>query len=181
MAAVAHAQSFSSPARRRRPLMQTIFGVVALAILAPILVALPLTLARGRPLPWQFNVAWVSPHVAVALVVLAMGAMQLLLSKGDKRHQLMGYAWCALMAFISISGLLIQLEPGHVTVIHMASSVFAVINLILLPLVIWGARTGHPRVHRIAAMGMFASMLNAGLMAFIPFRAIGLLVFGLAH
>ena len=51
----------------------------------------------------------------------------------------------------------------------------------LLPLVVWGARTGRPRLHRFAAMGMFASMLNAGALAYIPFRAIGLLVFGALH
>ena len=181
MTAVANLQSLSRPAGRRRPAMQTVFALVALAILAPILVALALTLAKGRPLPWQFHIAWVSPHVAVALVLLAMGAMQLLLRKGDRRHRLMGYAWCALMGFISVSGLLIQLQPGRPTIIHLASSVFAAINLILLPLVIWGARTGRPRLHRIAAMGMFATMLNAGLMAFVPFRAIGLLVFGALH
>ena len=155
--------------------------MIALAILAPICIAVPATLMRGRPLPWQFHIPWVAPHVAVALAVLSLGAMQLTLRKGDPRHRLVGYAWCALMAFISISGLMIRLQPGPMTVIHLASSVFSVINLVLLPLVIWGAWTGRRRLHRFAALGMFASMLNAGLMAYIPFRAIGLLVSGALH
>jgi uncharacterized membrane protein len=181
MTAAAHAQDYARPARRRRPWLQPVFAGLSLVILIPILAALTFTVAKGRPLPWQFHVAWVSPHLAVALVVLGMGALQLMLKKGDRRHRMMGYAWLVLMAFISVSGILIQLEPGHVTVIHIASSVTAVINLILLPLVVWGARTGRRRVHRIAAMTMFAFMLNAGLMAFVPFRAIGLLVFGAFH
>jgi uncharacterized membrane protein len=180
MTAAVHVQGYSRPARRRAWL-QPVFAGLALVILAPILAALAFTLAMGRPLPWQFHVAWVSPHLAVALVVLGMGALQLTLKKGDRRHRVMGYAWLVLMAFISLSGILIQLEPGHVTVVHIASSVTAVINLILLPLVVWGARTGRRRVHRIAAMTMFGFMLNAGLMAFVPFRAIGLLVFGALH
>jgi uncharacterized membrane protein len=166
---------------RTRPVLQPIFLAGALAILVPISVALPVTLLRGRPLPWQLHMPWVSPHLAVALMVLALGAMQLALPKGDRRHRLIGYAWCALMAFISLSGLLIQLEPGHLTIIHMASSVFAVVNLVLLPLVIAGARTGRRRLHRIAALGMFACLLNAGALAFIPFRAVGALVFGAFH
>ena len=166
---------------RGRPVLQPLFIAGALAILAPVVVALAVTLAQGRPLPWQFRMPWVSPHVAVALLVLALGVMQLALRKGDRRHRLVGYAWCALMAFISLSGLMIQLEPGHVTFVHMASSVFSAVNLILLPLVIWGARTGRRRLHRIAALGMFASLLNAGALAFIPFRGVGALVFGLFH
>ncbi len=181
MTAIVHTQLASRPAVPPRPLLQTIFAGAALAIFAPIAVALPVTLFRGRPLPWQLHMPWVSPHLAAALLVLALGAAQLLLKKGDRRHRLMGYAWLALMGFISVSGLLIQLDPGHVSVVHMASSVFAVINLVLLPLVIVGARTGRRRLHRIAALGMFACTLNAGLMAFIPFRAVGSLVFGLLH
>ena len=181
MTAISHTLVRPPPEARRKPLLQRLLLVGALAILAPIGVALPLTLLRGRPLPWQFHLPWVSPHVAAALLVLALGAMQLALPKGDRRHRLMGYAWCALMAFISLSGLLIQLAPGRPTMIHMASSVFSAINLILLPLVIFGARTGRRRLHKAAALGMFACLLNAGALAFIPFRAIGLLVFGALH
>ena len=170
-----------TPSRRGLPLLQPLFVVGALALLAPIAVALPATLLRGRPLPWQFHVPWVSPHVAVALLMLPLGALQLSLRKGDKRHRAIGYAWCGSMGFVSLSGLLIQLEPGHVTLIHMASSVFSAINLVCIPLVIWGARTGRRKLHKTAALVMFASLLNAGALAFIPFRAIGLLVFGALH
>ncbi len=181
MTAIAEAQARSPSTVRKRPVLQPLFVCGALAILAPIAAALPLTLLHGRPLPWQLHMPWVSPHVAVALLALALGALQLSLKKGDRRHRTIGYAWCALMAFISVSGLLIQLEPGHVTFIHLASSVFSATNLICLPLLIWGARTGRRRLHRVTALVMFASLLNAGALAFIPFRAIGLLVFGALH
>ncbi len=170
----------TAPARGRS-VLQPLFLAGAVAILAPVAIALPITLVRGRPLPWQLQMPWVSPHLAVAMAALTLGALQLGLKKGDRRHRLVGYAWCGLMAFISLSGLLIQLQPGQVSFIHQASSVFSVINLILLPLVIIGARTGRPRLHRFAALGMFATLLNAGALAFIPFRAVGSLVFGLFH
>ena len=181
MTATANIDAAIPPAGRRRPVLQPLFAAGALAILAPIAIALPVTLLRGRPLPWQFHMPWVLPHVAVALLVLGLGATQLTLRKGDRRHRMIGYAWCALMALISLSGLLISLKPGQVTLIHMASSVFSATNLVLLPLVIWGARSGRRRLHRIAALGMFGCLLNAGALAFIPFRAIGLLVFGALH
>jgi hypothetical protein len=76
---------------------------------------------------------------------------------------------------------MIQLVPGQVTMIHRASSLFAAADLIFLPLVIWGARTHRPKLHRFAALAMFACLLNAGALAFIPQRAIGALVFGLFH
>jgi hypothetical protein len=47
--------------------------------------------------------------------------------------------------------------------------------------VIWAARTGRPRLHRGAALGMVLVMLNAGALAYIPQRAFGSLVFGLFH
>ncbi len=181
MTAIAPDAFEARPARRRRRWLQPLFAGLALILLAPICIALPATLLSGRPLPWQFHVTWVAPHVAAAVLVLGLGATQLMLRKGDARHRMVGYAWCALMAFISVSGLLVRLQPGPMSIIHMASSVFSVINLVLLPLVVWGARTGRPRLHRFAAMGMFASMLNAGALAYIPFRAIGLLVFGALH
>ena len=181
MTAIARTEVRTRPAGRRRSILQPIFAAGALALLAPISIALAATVLRGRPLPWQFHLPWVGPHVGVALAVLALGASQLALRKGDRRHRLAGYLWCALMGFISLSGLLIQLQPGHVTVIHLASSLFSAVNLVLLPLVIWGAHAGRRRMHRIAALGMFACLLNAGALAFIPFRAIGLLVFGALH
>lgn len=166
---------------RRRSVLQPLFLWGAAAIFAPVTAALAVALARGRPLPWQFHMPWVSPHIVVALLALALGALQLALPKGDRRHRMMGYAWCTLMGAIAVSGLMVQLDPGHVTLIHMASSAFAVADLILLPIVIYAGRTGRRRLHRAAALGMLACLLNAGALAFIPQRAVGALILGLFH
>lgn len=181
MTALAETHPTNGPAARSRPVLQALLLFGALAILAPIAVALPATLLEGRPLPWQFDVAWVSPHVAAALLLLVLGALQLGLRKGDRRHRMIGYAWCALMAFVSVSGLFIRLQPGPMTIIHIASSVFSVINLVCIPLVIWGARTGRRRLHEVVTLAMFANLIFSALLTFIPFRAIGLLVFGALH
>jgi uncharacterized membrane protein len=181
MTAITHSARVKPTVRRRRPLLPPLFAGTAVAMLVPIAVALAVTLARGRPLPWQFHMPWVSPHIVVVMLALGLGGAQMALPKGDRRHRLLGYGWLAVMALLSVTGLLIQLEPGHVTVIHRISSGFALANLLLTPLVIWSARTGRRRLHQGLTLGLFANMLFSGLMAFIPFRAIGLLVFGLFH
>ena len=181
MTAIAQDTVRPAPTVGKRPVLRPLFVCGALALLTPIAVALPITLLRGRPLPWQFQVPWAAPHIAVAVLVVVLGGLQLALRKGDRRHRLVGYAWCGLMAFISVSGFLIRLKPGPMTLIHMASSAFAVLNLICLPLLIWGARTGHRKLHKVVALVMFANLLSSGAQAYIPFRAIGLLVFGALH
>jgi uncharacterized membrane protein len=181
MTAIAQTVLATTPRRPRRPLLQPLFAWSAAAMFAPIAVALAVTLARGRPLPWQFHMPWVSPHIAVVMLALGLGSVQMALPKGDRRHKMLGYGWLAVMVLLSMTGLMIQLEPGHVTLPHKISSGFAVANLLLTPAVIWSARTGRRRFHRGLTVGLFGNMLFSGLMAFIPFRAIGLLVFGLFH
>jgi uncharacterized membrane protein len=178
MTAVAQTVSVK-PFRRRRPWLQPAFAATAAAMLAPIAVALTVTLTRERPLPWQFHMPWVSPHIAIVMLALGLGAAQMALPKGDRRHKALGYGWLAVMALLSVTGLMIQLEPGHVTLVHRISSGFAIANLLLTPVVIWSARTQRRRLHRGLTLGIFGNMLFSGLMAFIPFRAIGLLVFGM--
>ncbi len=54
-------------------------------------------------------------------------------------------------------------------------------DLLLLPLIVWSARTGRRRLHKGAVLALFAGMLSAGLQAFIPWRTGGLLIAGLFH
>ena len=169
------------PRRPGAPVLQHLALWGGVVILAPAAVGLAATPLLGRRLPWQFHMPWVSPHIAVALLVLGLGVLQLALPKGDRRHRLVGYAWCGLIAAVCLSGLLVQLEPGHVTLIHWLSSGFAAADLLLLPVVIYAGRTGRRRLHRNAAMATFLIMLNAGALAYIPQRAIGSLVFGPFH
>jgi uncharacterized membrane protein len=151
-----------------------------LSILVPTLAALAALAVLGRPLPWQFALPAVSLHVAAGLMALALGAAQLLLSKRAKRHRLMGYAWCSLLAFLAVSGLAVDLDPGGATVIHRISSLFSVATLALLPIVVHAGRTGQKRMHRNALLAVFSLLLLAGGLTFFPHRAIGGLFVGLS-
>ncbi len=166
---------------RRRPWLQPVFLGLGVLILVPAALALAATLALGRPLPWQFSRPVVSPHVIMALAMLGLGIAQLAAPKGDRRHRLLGYAWCVLFAAVCLSGLFVQLQPGRVTLIHMISSGFAVGNLLLLPVIIYAARTGRRRLHRNAVLVAFWFMIQAGALTYIPTRTLGALVSGFFH
>lgn len=153
------------------PLRIALWG--GFAILVPTLVALAALVALGRPMPWQFGLPAVSLHVAVALAALGIGAAQFLLARKGRRHRLMGYLWCGLLACVAVSGLAVQLEPGGVTVIHRISSLFSVATLALLPIVIHAGRTGQRRTHRNAILAIYALLFTAGALAFLPHRAMG--------
>lgn len=148
-----------------------------LAILVPAAASLASALLLGRALPWQFDLPAVSLHVGAASVALVLGAAQLVLPKGGKRHRLFGYVWCGLLALVAVSGLAVQLNPnGGVTLIHRISSYFSIATLVLLPIVIHAGRTGQRKAHRNALLGIFGLLLLAGGMSFIPGRAVGDLV-----
>lgn len=151
-----------------------------LAILVPTLGALAAVVISGRPLPWQFGLPAVSLHVALGLAALTLGAAQILLAKRVRRHRLMGYIWCVLLAVISVSGLAVHLEPGQVTPIHRISSLFSVATLALLPIVIHADRTGQKRTHRNAIVAIYLLLITAGALTFFPHRAIGSLFVTLA-
>jgi uncharacterized membrane protein len=157
------------------PLRIALWG--SLAILVPAAGSLVVVLILGRALPWQFELPAVSLHVGAALIALALGAAQLWLPKRAPRHHLIGYLWCGLLAMVAVSGLGVQLDPkGGVTFIHRVSSYFSIATLVLLPIVIHAGRTGRRKAHRNALLGVFALLLLAGGMSFIPGRAVGDLV-----
>lgn len=151
-----------------------------LAILVPTLAALVAVAVSGRPLPWQFGLPAVSLHVALGLAALILGAAQILLAKRARRHRLMGYLWCGLLAVIAMSGLAVHLEPGQVTPIHRISSLFSVATLALLPVVIHAGRMGQKRTHRNAVVAIYLLLITAGALTFLPHRAIGSLFVALA-
>lgn len=179
MSAIAQA---SAPlrARPRRPLQQ-LFLWMAAAVLAPAALALAASIVLARRLPWQFSMPMVGPHVIVALLMLGLGIAQLALPKGDRRHRMIGYAWCGLFAVVCVSGLFVRLQPGPPTLVHLISSGTAIGNLLLLPVIVWSARTGRRRTHRAAVLVAFWFTIQAGLLTYLPFRALGALVLGLFH
>lgn len=152
-----------------------------LTILISSVAALIAVSASGAALPWQFRLPAVSLHVGLGLAALGLGATQVLLAKRGRRHRWAGYLWCGLLAVVALSGLAVRLDPGEVTPIHRISSLFSVATLALLPVVIQAGQTGQRRTHRNAILAIYALLITAGGLTFLPHRAIGGLFVTLAQ
>ena len=132
-----------------------------MAGLAPLLEAAP-------PIP---------AHALAALAAVGLGAAQLALPKGTRRHRLMGYAWVALLAGVAASGLFIHQmrQVGPFSWIHLLS----VFTLVMLWRAVAAARRGDIREHRAAMVQLFLfALILTGLFTLLPGRVMHAVVFG---
>jgi uncharacterized membrane protein len=103
-------------------------------------------------------------HLATVLPALAIGTWQIFLStKGSRPHRAVGFTYLALMTITAIAAFFIRsVGRGALTPIHL-----------FVPLTfaaVWYIRRGHIRGHRSAMLGLYAGMLLAGALAFLPGR-----------
>jgi uncharacterized membrane protein len=115
-------------------------------------------------------------HIFGALSALALGGVLMTRRKGRLFHRMAGWLWVALVSLVAGSSLFItSLNHGKWSILHL----FTGWTLIILPLaVIWARRHAVAR-HRRAMMGLFYGGFAINLLiAFIPGRAMWMLVFG---
>jgi uncharacterized membrane protein len=134
-------------------------------------------LLTAAPMPPAFGKAAVIAHLATVFLALPLGIAQLVLPKGTFRHRTVGYIWCALMTVTALVSFTVhEINPGGLSFIHL----FSVLTLVLVPVIIFTARTGRVERHQRAALGLMSGgLLIAGLFTFLPGRALGQLVFRL--
>ena len=128
----------------------------------------------SQPLPPDLRHTAVVAHLATVLSALPLGISQLLLPKGTIRHRTIGYLWCALMTLTALVSFAIYgINPGGFSPIHL----FSVLTLVLVPLIIFEARTGRVSRHQRAVLGlMIGGLVIAGLFTFLPGRVLGVLI-----
>lgn len=115
-------------------------------------------------------------HLLCALAALALGAVLMSLRKGRTFHRVAGWVWVVLVSTVAGSSIFItQLNHGHWSLLHL----FTGWTLLVLPAaVIWAKRHSVAR-HRRAMMGLFYGGFAVNLLiAFIPGRALWMMVFG---
>jgi uncharacterized membrane protein len=115
-------------------------------------------------------------HLVAALAALALGGLLMALRKGRRFHRIAGWAWVSLVAATAGSSLFItSLRPGHWSLLHLLTAWV----LLVLPLAVMWARRRDVARHRRAMMGLFYGgfAINA-LVAFLPGRAMWMMVFG---
>ncbi len=136
-------------------------------------------LLTGAALPPVFGKAAVIAHLTTVFLALPLGISQLVLPKGSFRHRTVGYIWCALMLTTAVVSFAVRgINPGGLSFIHL----FSVLTLVLVPIIIFNARTGRVAQHQRAVLGlMLGGLVVAGLFTFVPGRALGVLVSRLFH
>lgn len=113
-------------------------------------------------------------HLFTVIPAVALGAFVLWRPKGDARHKLMGRVWAMLMMVTAISSFWLQTLRGGLSLIHL----FSVLTLVSIPLAIRQVRRGNIRAHLRAMRGVYIGTIVAGLLAAVPGRYLGDLLFG---
>ena len=125
-------------------------------------------LAAPSPIAW---------HAFAAFAALALGASQLALPKGTRRHRFVGYVWAVLMLAIAASGFWIQEIRlfGPFSPIHLLS----ILVLVTVPLAVWHAHNHRVRKHRSAMIALYVfALVGAGVFTLLPGRVMHEVVFG---
>jgi uncharacterized membrane protein len=133
-------------------------------------------LAR-TPMPDALRSAAVVAHLSTVLLALPLGVSQIVLPKGTFRHRTVGWIWVVLMTVTALVSFAIHgINPNGLSWIH----IFSVLTLISTPQIVFYARTHRVEAHRGTVLGlMLGGLVIAGLLTFIPGRALGQLVFRL--
>lgn len=162
------------------PADRTLTALTAFAVVGSAVVFLLATAAllnavfASAPMPAELRQGAVIAHLASVLAALPLGFSQLVLPKGVTRHRIVGWLWCGMMTFTALVSFAIHgVNPGGLSPIHL----FSVLTLVLVPVIIYQARTGHVAGHQRAVFGlMIGGLVIAGLFTFLPQRILGELV-----
>lgn len=128
-------------------------------------------LAAPSPVPW---------HAFAAFAALAIGATQLVLPKGTRRHRIAGFVWAALMLVIAVLSFWIhQIRlVGPFSPIHLLS----ILVLVTVPLAVWHAHNHRVAKHRKSMIALyFFALVGAGIFTLLPGRVMHNVVFGVAR
>ena len=112
--------------------------------------------------------AAIQVHLATVLPALAIGTWQIFLStKGSRPHRAVGFTYLALMTVTAVAAFFIRsVGHGALTPIHL----FIPLTFFGVFAAVWHVRRGHIIGHRWAMLGLYAGMLLAGALAFLPGR-----------
>lgn len=115
--------------------------------------------------PWNVLLA---SHVVAALLVLAIGPLQILRRRRDRIHRTMGYFWVAAMYYVCFSSFWI-LSDGHFSWLHGLSA----FTIVTVTLGLLSAVRGNFTLHRGNMIGSYIGIAVAFIFAAtVPGRAI---------
>lgn len=116
-------------------------------------------------------------HAFAAIFALLIGASQLILRKGTKRHRAIGYIWTTFMIIVAASSLFInQIRMfGPFSLIH----IFSLNVLLMTPLAMRRASQGNFKAHgRTMKITFWSALVIAGIFTLMPGRIMHQVIFG---
>ena len=100
--------------------------------------------------------ALLASHVIVALYVLALGPVNILRRRRDRRHRILGYTWVAGMLYVCLSSFWI-VPSGHFTWLHGLSA----FTMVTVSLGLAAAIRRNARAHLFNMIGSYLGILIA--------------------
>ncbi|HEX5006370.1 MAG TPA: hypothetical protein VFV70_04615 [Hyphomonadaceae bacterium] len=108
-------------------------------------------------------------HFWLVFAAIPLALVQIALPKGTVNHRLVGYAWCALLVGSATVSFAMHELTGGFSPPH----AFSILTLVMVPLIVFFARSHRVVWHRNMVLGLCLVMILAGVLTFIPGRAIG--------
>lgn len=151
--------------------VERILAFAAMALLLAVLVAILRGLGEWSHVPFPI---WL--HLATILTALALTPVMLLRRRGDRLHRQLGWIWSVAMFSTAVLSFAVRvISPGHLSIIHILS----VLTVVLVPVIVWSARTHRVDRHRRTVRGMIVgALLVAGFFTFPYGRLLGHWLFG---
>ena len=119
----------------------------------------------------------ISLHALVALLAMAVGAIQLAARKGTPRHRWLGFLWVSAMVVVSLSSFWIHEFRwwGPFSIIH-ALSILVLVTLIYS---VNAARRGNITAHRRSMVRLYLlALLLTGAFTLVPGRTMHAVLLG---
>ncbi|MDB5678922.1 hypothetical protein [Sphingomonas bacterium] len=117
---------------------------------------------RAPPIVWL--------HLAVVSIVVGLTPVLLLRRRGDRLHRILGWTWCIAMYASALISLGIRhIGHGRLSGVHVLSFIY----ILLIPLLMFAARSHRLRTHRGVVVTALVILLLAGAATFLPPRYLG--------
>ena len=105
-------------------------------------------------------------HLAIAVAALPLTVLQLAMRKGGFPHRTIGYIWCGLL----LAGALVSFFIHELTGGFSPPHLFAIMTVVVIPWIVYAARTRRQKTHRYLVLVMAYTQILAGVLTFIPDR-----------
>lgn len=161
------AEAIGARPGRAKPLQAIAFLGLAIVLL-PTSAAL-LNGALGRtPFPPKLSEWATLTHFTLVFAAVPLAMIQIAMPKGTLPHRTIGYVWCALLIVSAIVSFAMHELTGGFSPPH----AFSIMTLVFVPLIVFFARTHRTMWHLGFVFTLIMTMVLAGVLTFLPGRAI---------